>query len=132
MYNTNAEYRETLRQFFKMDMEKIGKQVRNKYTNFETFDRETRDELMFDSDAVDEGMRDILEKTRDIPVFRQLYVAAAGLMLSERIDIGLAVLLSYDYFADFSTALASYIHSPDTLAVCESWIKLSKKLIVSK
>jgi hypothetical protein len=132
MYNTNAEYRETLRQFFKMDMEKIGKQVRNKYTNFETFDRETRDELMFDSDAVDEGMRDILEKTRDIPVFRQLYVAAAGLMLSERIDIGLAVLLSYDYFADFSTALAAYFHSPDMLAVCESWIKLSKKLIVSK
>jgi hypothetical protein len=132
MYNTNAEYRETLRQFFKMDMEKIGKQVRNKYTNFDTFDRETRDELMFDSDAVDEGMRDILEKTRDIPVFRQLYVAAAGLMLSERIDIGLAVLLSYDYFADFSSVLASYIHSPDMVTVCESWIKLSKKLIVSK
>jgi len=132
MYHDNAEYREALRQFFKMDMNIILENLRKTYADFDTFDEETRDELLFDTEAVEEGMNTLFNKTRTIPMFHELYVAAAGAMLSENPDIGLAVLMSYDYFADFSASLTAYFDAPDTLSGCESWVRLHNKLMSKK
>ena len=112
-YEDDAGYREALRRFFHMDMNVILENLRKKYADFDTFDEETRDELLFDTDAVAHGMNVLLEKTRDIAAFHEMFVAAAGAMLSESVDIGLAVLMSYDYFADFYVSLATYFHAPD-------------------
>lgn len=129
MYQDNAGYREALRQFFKMDMNVMLENLRKTYADFDTFDDETRDELLFDTDAVEDGMNALFDKTRNIPIFHELYVAAAGAMLSENPDTGLAVLMSYDYFADFSASLTAYFGAPDTLSGCESWVRLHKKLV---
>jgi hypothetical protein len=128
-YNDNAGYREALRQFFKMDTDAILENMRKKYADFDTFDDETRDELLFDTDAVEAGMNSVFDKTRDVPMFHELYVAAAGAMLSENPDIGLAVLMSYDYFADFAVSLTAYFEAPETLGDCEAWLRLRNRLL---
>jgi hypothetical protein len=101
IYHDNAGYREALRQFFKMDTDTILENMRKKYADFDTFDDETRDELLFDTDAVEAGMNEVFDKTRHVPMFHELYVAAAGAMLSENPDIGLAVLMSSRLFRGF-------------------------------
>lgn len=131
-YEDDAGYREALRRFFKMDMNIILENLRKTYADFDTFDEETRDELLFDTNAVVDGMNVLLEKTRDVAAFHELYLAAAGVMLSENVDIGLAVLMSYDYFVDFYVSLVTYFHAPDALSNCESWLRLHKKLMTKK
>jgi hypothetical protein len=78
-------------------------------------DPESYDELLYDDDSMKRGMDAILDKTRENPLFINLYTLAAGKFLTENIEIGLCVLLSYDYFADFitvyeSSELSEYTH----------------------
>lgn len=93
-YTTNKEYRQALRDFFKMkcpDSSQFAADI----------DEETLDELMYDAEAVEHHLNQIYAKTKDSPVFREIYEIAAGLMFSLDRETGLAVLLSYDYFPLF-------------------------------
>jgi hypothetical protein len=128
-YTTNAEYRELLRRFFAMNIPSMLEKLRNIYPNFDDFEEDTRDELLFDTHTVENGMNHIFEKTRDTPSFRTLYLAAAALMISENPDIGLAVLMSYDYFYSFYHVLRTFfIEGEDKVESCSEWIELKKRL----
>jgi hypothetical protein len=58
----------------------------------------------------DKGLEFILEKTNDNPIFKELYVLASSKMFSENPDIGLVILLSYDFLKLFYPILVEYIH----------------------
>jgi hypothetical protein len=97
MYSTNAEYRKVLRTYFHMDTRALEEE----YAELKESDPESYDEYLYDDDAMKKGMDDILENTRANPQFIALYKKAAGQFLSEDLDTGLCVLLTFDYFADF-------------------------------
>jgi hypothetical protein len=101
MYSNNEEYRATIREYFKMDV----KDREMTYEYLKESDPESYDEMLYDDAAMKKGMDDILEKTKDNRLFQQLYLLAAGKFLSEDAEIGLCVLLTYDYFADFCNLL---------------------------
>jgi len=97
MYTNNAEYRASLRAYFKMntqDLETI-------YGELKDTDPESYDELIYDEEVMTRGISMIFEKTKQEPRFCELYRKAAGQFLSEDLEIGICVLLTYDYFADF-------------------------------
>lgn len=99
MYSTNAEYRAVLRAYFHMDT----KSLEEKYADLKESDPESYDELLYDDHNMKKGMDDILEKTEGDHRFTALYEKAAGHFISEDLDTGLCVLLTFDYFADFIT-----------------------------
>jgi len=130
-YDNNLEYREVLRTIFSMDVTQKLVSLREQYPDFDEFEEETRDELLFDQDAVEVGMNYIFENTRDSAEFMELYLAAAGLMISENPEIGLAVLMSYDYLILFNRILVVFFSSC-CLKTCDAWIELQRKLITKK
>jgi hypothetical protein len=75
---------------------------------------ETIDEYNYDGAAVAKYLDKVYDQTKDRAEFQRLYVAAAALMFSEKSDIGLAVLMSYDYLACFYQIYAAYIRDPTT------------------
>jgi hypothetical protein len=97
MYSNNKEYREVVRKYFKMELADLEK----KWDHLKDIDPESYDELIYDTEAVGRGMNLIFDKTKENPKFMTLYKLAAGCFLSEDAEIGLCVLLTYDYFADF-------------------------------
>ena len=118
MYSNNTEYRECLRKYFKMDISNKAKEYA--YVD----DSESYDELLYDDDAMKCGMNTILDKTRENPLFINLYTLAASRFLTEDIEIGLCVLLSYDYFAEFIPVF----ESSDLSEYSECYIHLKRKL----
>lgn len=97
MYSNNAEYRTALRAYFHMDTQALEEE----YADLKDSDPESYDELLYDDNAMKKGMDNILEKTRDNSQFTTLYKKAAGRFLTEDIETGLCVLLTFDFFADF-------------------------------
>ena len=57
----------------------------------------------YDDALLSKGMDELFAITSCKSSFANLYVAAAGKMMSEDPELGLAVLFSYDYFAKFHT-----------------------------
>ena len=102
-YKDNSEYRQCLRDVFEMNptLPPIDAD--------EVLDDETRDELMYESDAISRGLDEIYAITQNEVAFGRLYEIAAGQMLSQDPGIGLAVLCSYDYFAQFYTCVQDYV-----------------------
>jgi hypothetical protein len=97
MYSNNADYRSFFRAFFKMDT----KALEVKYAYLKESDPESYDEMLYDDEAVKKGTDILYDTTKDNPRFRELYRIAAGRFLSEDLEIGLCVLLTYDFFGDF-------------------------------
>ena len=101
MYSNNKEYRQMFRSYFKMDISELEKE----YEYLKNEDPESYDELLYDNKAVQKGMYFILEKTKDDSRFQELYILSAGQLLSDNIESGLCVLLTYEYFSDFCMLL---------------------------
>jgi hypothetical protein len=97
MYSNNQEYRQRMREYFKMDVSALARE----HAELKDTDPESYDELLYDNDAVKNGMNLIYDNTKDNPMFRELYRLAAGRFLTEDLEVGLCVLLTYDYFHDF-------------------------------
>jgi hypothetical protein len=97
MYSTDLEYRQAVRDYFIMDVKALEKE----YTDLKENDPISYDELLYDEIAMKNGMARLYTNTKDNDKFRELYKLAAGKFFSEYLEIGLCVLLSYDYFADF-------------------------------
>jgi hypothetical protein len=97
MYSTNAEYRALIREYFNMDIQTLEKQN----AHLKELCPEYYDEMLYDDEAMKRGIEDILNNTRDDQRFIELYTKAAGQFLSENIETGVCVLLTYDYFSDF-------------------------------
>lgn len=121
-YENNEQYRATLRRLFYMD-------VSNCLID-ESFDDETRDELMYDENSVNAVMDELFCMTARFPLFQNLYDCAAAKMISTDRTIGQAVLFSYDYLSLFHRCLASFIQSPETFDENnEYYVALLKKIV---
>jgi len=105
MYKTNAEYREKIRIFCKMNCEDT-----NQYLDI---DDETRDEQLFDVIASKTTMDLIYEKTKEHPLWQDIYDKAAAKFISEDREIGLSILFCYDYFETFKNCWYSFLENPE-------------------
>jgi hypothetical protein len=121
MYSNNKEYRNAIRQFFNMNVENIKLEI-DQYN----YDGETEDELLFDEVAMSTGMTNILKKTAGNKLFDELYSLAAAQMISLDRETGLCILLSYDYFYDFSNVWNAYLENPDDLSEANTYFILLK------
>jgi len=95
--------------------------------NQEELDQETRDELAYDEVAVNKTVDYVLDCTKDVPEFEELYKMAARRMMSEDPEIGIAILFSYDYMQRFHQCLIEFFQgrwSKDS----ESYRELVKQL----
>ena len=109
-YTNNFEYRKCIRDVFNMDTQ--GKEPDWSKMD-KDIDEETKDELMYDPDAMFQGLDFIYEKTRNHTLFKELYEIAASKMISVDPTIGVAVLFSYDYFHLFHLCLADFFRNPE-------------------
>ena len=131
MYDSDQTYRAFLRQIMQMDPTKF----------YETEDiqcdpsdprvsEETIDEYNYDGAAVAKYLDGVYDLTKTRKEFQRLYTAAAALMFSEKPDIGLAVLFSYDYLACFYTVYTNYLKNPTSwdAETDEFYIKLIDRI----
>lgn len=109
-YNNNSEYRQCIRKLFNMDELLHLPTV----TPIEELDNETQDELTYDEVAAAILMDFVFSKTENNILFQRIYDSAAALMLSTERSIGLTIVYSYDYFADFHRCLVAFFKEPNT------------------
>ena len=109
MYATNEEYRKVFRNVCGMNTTNYPVQCDDP-----TIDVECRDEMMYDEEAVNQFMDTTYEKTSKSPLFMKLYEKAAGFMFSTDPDIGMTILLGYDYLDAFVPCIESFMKEPAT------------------
>jgi hypothetical protein len=105
VYQNDVEYRAALRSVFSM---KVSSE-----DDLE-IDEISRDELEFDPESTSAAMDFVMERTHVEPNFQILYDLAAAKMFSLDRSIGLAVLFSYDNFADFHRYLCVFLNTGST------------------
>lgn len=120
-YETDAEYRNQLRRFCQM-------KCVDQFENDPSIDAVSRDENLYDEDAVSKTMNLLYDKTRDSTAFRTLYELAAGRMFSTDPEIGLCILMSYDYFRYFYTVYLLYETLGENIKLEEIYCILLNKL----
>jgi hypothetical protein len=108
----------------------------------ETLDEETLDEFTYDQDAMTRFLDHVYAVTKHNLWFQTLYINAAALMFSVDLEIGLAVLCSYDYLADFYACFTRFESDPklfgsifpsnSILPPVEEYVRLYKTLTKSK
>lgn len=104
-YADDIEYRTCIRQVFQMNSDSYPEIVHS------DIDPVSRDELEYDDGAANFAMDYVFDKTRRIPLFIAIYEQAASFMFSTDINIGMAVLFSYDYFLLFHNCLRDFFAS---------------------
>jgi hypothetical protein len=130
VYGTNAQYRQCFREL--CGMTNI---VMDPSLNLADLDEETLDEQHFDMEAASRTMDAIWDSTKSNVQFQKIYEKAAAIMLSQDKEIGLAVLISYDYLDVFHACFCRFMResgtfaetSPEYLAVLERFAKLNRK-----
>ena len=129
-YTTNTEYRECLRALFNMNPKICDAKVANtEKHNEELIDDETADEMRYDNEAVGKIMDFIYEKTKNHPLFQELYQKGAEKMISTNPEIGLCILFSYDYLLLFRNCLDVFFKNPNEFhAETTEFIELLQKL----
>ena len=107
-YNDNKGYRNCLRKVTNMNLDKLNIPWEKMDSDL---DEETKDELLFDNEAISKTMDFIYEKTHNNILFKELYSIGASKMFSEDLQIGLAVLFSYDFFENFHLCLIDFFNN---------------------
>lgn len=120
-YETDSEYRNQLRRFCQM-------KCVDQFENDPSIDTVSRDENLYDEYAVSKTMNLLYDKTRDSTAFRTLYELAAGRMFSTDPEIGLCILMSYDYFRYFYTIYSLYESLGENIKLEEIYCILLNKL----
>ena len=101
-YTNDIEYRKIIRQVFQMKSDSYPDIVHS------DIDEVSRDELEYDDMAASAAMEYVFNKTRRVPPFIAIYEQAASFMFSTDINIGMAVLFSYDYLLLFHNCLRDF------------------------
>lgn len=129
-YSTNSQYRQCLRMLFRMNNERYREKVEALQQRLgDDLDDETKDETEFDSDSANIAMDYIYEKTKDSPLFQQIYSSAAAKMMSTDPNIGMAVCFSFDYLDTFHSCIMTYFNEPSSFnELCSQYIAMMKKL----
>ena len=123
-YITNKEYRAQIRHVFRFDPNERFT-YDGTLTAFSELDQKTQDELMFDNKTLSASMDVIFNDTNEESYFHDLYVCAAGQMLSTDPKIGQAVLCSFDTFhLYFACIWYFYVGGISGLLLCAEHRKL--------
>jgi hypothetical protein len=133
MYSSDEEYRAFLRSLLNMDPAVFyeTEDVKCDPTDPKV-SAETIDEYNYDQDAVKIYLDRVFQETKDRAEFKRLYSAAAALMFSVNPEIGLAVLMSYDYLAHFYNIYASFVKDPTAFSDQDPFYKILIKRIETK
>ena len=108
VYTTDKEYRDHIRKAFRFDpKEKYN--YNGRLMKLEDLDEISRDEVMFDSKAISKSLDIIFKHTKNDSFFHSLYEHAAGRMFSETLEIGQAVVCSYDTFHWYYSCVWYYL-----------------------
>ena len=75
-------------------------------------DVESKDELEYDEDAAKIFMDDVYNKTKNNSLFRDIYSKGASFMFSQDINIGVAIMFSYDYLDSFISCYMDFCKNP--------------------
>ena len=95
----------------------------------EDVDADTLDEYLYDENAVSGFLDEVFNNTKDHPLFDNLYELAAAKMISQQRDIGLTVLLTYDYLDAFWKCYSLFRKSPEELTETnELYLQLYHKI----
>ena len=123
-YGTSTEYRAHIRHIFRFDpTEKFT--YNGKLTDFSELDQITQDELLFDNKNLSASMDVLFEDTKTEPFFQDMYLHAAGQMFSTDLQIGQAILCSYDTFnLYFACVWYFYVGGISGLLMCSEYQKL--------
>jgi len=155
MYSTTSEYRQFLRHICSMEPGKmycdqdygvlpnaLAKAEPVSEPEPDLLDEETLDEFTYDQEAMTQFLDRVYAATKHNLWFQTLYINAAALMFSENLEIGLAVLCSYDYLADFYACFQKFESDPKLfgsnfppntiLPPVEAYVRLYKTLTKSK
>ena len=109
-YDSDKEYRAFLRRIIQMDPTKFYETEEIKCDPTDpNVSEETIDEYNYDAEAVAKYLDCVYRETKSRPEYQRLYTAAAALMFSENPEIGLAVLMSYDYLAHFHSSYSLFL-----------------------
>lgn len=120
-YKNTKEYRQTIRDIFKM------KHLEENYDS--DFDDETNDENDYEYKKINKTMDHLYEITKENSLFQILYDLAAAKMISLDRTIGQSILFSYDYLHFFHACLCVFIVSPNEWNEnCEYYTQLKEKL----
>jgi len=129
MYDSDQEYRAFLRNLIQMDPTVFYETEDIKCDPTDPkVSPETIDEYNYDSVAVAKYLDKVYLDTKDRPEFQRLYTAAAALMFSENPEIGLAVLMSYDYLAYFYQSYSIFSKDPAHWTPDEFYCKLIDRI----
>jgi len=104
-YNNNEEYREALRELCFLrypDSFPSGDYP-------EGTDPESCHEMTYDIENMTYALDFIWHNTRSNTLFIELYKLAAVEMMTEDLEVGLAILFSYDYLSDFYPIFREYM-----------------------
>jgi len=125
VYHNDFEYRQCLRDIVNMDKEKLESMRKT----LDNVDEISKDELLFDEDAVTKYMDFLYEQTKDNIVFKTIYQLAAGFLFSTDESHGICVLFSYDYMETFYACLREYFRDPESFSIENpSYVRLLQKL----
>jgi hypothetical protein len=120
-YSNNKEYRQRFREIFD-----ISESARTCYADIDIDididvsvdledeeEEETKDELNYDTSMMEKGMEEWFLKTNpeSNPIFKDLYLSAAGRMFSTDLRIGQAVICSYDTFHLYYACIWAFYHN---------------------
>ena len=127
-YTNNAEYRAIFRQI--TGQPSLESAIHKPESEEDPDDEETRDESTYDDTLVSGFLETVYRDTRTNPLFQRLYLAAAAKMLTEKPEIGMAILCSYDYLWAFYPCYCVYRENPDNFSQTNHWYcELANRLI---
>ena len=105
-YTDNTTYRMAIRQIITMPASATPRDP--------DIDDVTSDELDYDETYMTTFLDTVYAETRDHPTFRKMYEFAAARMFSTDPEIGLAVLMSYDFLYRFYPCLVAFQTSSES------------------
>jgi hypothetical protein len=120
-YTNNTEYRETLRNIFRMKPQYYIEDHNIIFENGDIIHRhdiddETLDEINIDQSRYDICFTNIWELTKDIPIIIELYEWSSAKLMSLDPELGIANLLNYYYLPPFYAILCE-IHKGNNITV---------------
>jgi len=120
-YKNDKEYRACLRCIFGMKQENYPD------TSEMDLDDITEDEMSYDDSSAQKVMDFILKSTDNNQLFTKVFELGAAKMISMDKEIGLTILLSYDFLHLFHPCFIDFLENPDTFQeTTESYAALLK------
>lgn len=107
-YKNNFEYRKYFRLLTNMNENTYQKKVNEVQSLDNSIDKESIDEISYDDVSVNNFLNFIYANTKEYKIFKHLYYKAANQMLSEDLETGLTILLSYSYLYHFHLCLVDF------------------------